>query len=93
MIHLAEMAELVHDDVIGQVRRQEHDLVVEAQCAVLGCASPPRPLVADDDPFEHEPVGAIEMRKAILRERERGNFMLRKIPFAALDEKMIRQVL
>ena len=33
------------------------------------------------------------MRKAILRERERGNFMLRKIPFAALDEKMIRQVL
>ncbi len=47
MVELPEMAELVHDEIVGELRRQERELVAEIEIAPARTAAPPGALVAD----------------------------------------------
>lgn len=40
MIEVCEMAEFVNDDVVCKMRRQENELVVKIEIAVLRAAAP-----------------------------------------------------
>ena len=46
MIHLSQMADLMHNDVIGEVRGKRRYFVVETQITLLRAASPAPPLGA-----------------------------------------------
>ena len=45
VVELREMAELVDNDIVGDVRREKEKLVVEVEIAFFGTASPARLLV------------------------------------------------
>ena len=51
MVHLSHVAELMHDDIVRQVRRQKRDLIVEADSAGLRARPPTRFLIAYRDFF------------------------------------------
>lgn len=47
MVELSEMTELVHDEIVGEMRRQERELVAEVEVAIARAAPPAGALVAD----------------------------------------------
>ena len=49
VVRLAQVAELVHDDVVEHLERREHEPPVERQRAARGAGAPARALVADLD--------------------------------------------
>jgi hypothetical protein len=53
----AQVAELVHDDVVDDVGWSQHEPPVEGECAAGGARAPQCPLAADPDP----PVGDAEL--------------------------------
>src|SRR5260370_10345925 len=55
VVRLAQMAELVHDDVVEHVERREHAPPVEREPAARRARPPARTLVADLDPVELDP--------------------------------------
>ncbi len=75
MVELPEMTELVHDEVVGEMRRQERELVAEVQIALARAAPPASALVANADAVVGEEVRwrecGIEARK-MLEPRMRG---------------------
>ncbi len=68
MVELSPVAELVDDDVVGEVRRQEGDAIVEVEVALGRTASPSASLVSDGDLAVRESVVLIEMDEAIVDE-------------------------
>jgi len=48
MIELGEMAELVHDDVIGDLWRKKYYFVIEIKVPYLGATSPPRFMILNE---------------------------------------------
>ena len=59
------MAELVHDDVVHELRREVDELVAKAQIAAPGARPPARTDVPDGDLTHLEAVVAIEMPNAL----------------------------
>lgn len=55
MVELPAMAELMHDDVIGEMRRQQRYPIIEIEVALGRAASPPRRLRA----YPHIAVGEL----------------------------------
>lgn len=56
MVELSEMAKLVHDEVVGERRRQECELVAEVEIALARAAPPAGALVANADAVVGESV-------------------------------------
>jgi len=72
MIEFDQVAELMHDEIIGEMRRQPDDAIIEIEVAVLRAAAPSRPLIADGDFFDIQMIDAIPMRDALMRYGARG---------------------
>ncbi len=81
MVELADMAELMHDDVVGKVRRQERNAVVEIEIPPLRAASPSRLLAADADAAVSKIIKLVEMGEAFRRDLPRL-FLVCKISLA-----------
>lgn len=64
MVELAAMAELMHDDIVGEMRGQKGDAIVEVEIALGRTASPAASLIADGDGAVGESVHLIEMGQA-----------------------------
>jgi hypothetical protein len=77
VIELAEMAKLVHDDVVAKRRRQERDVVIEIQIAFLRAASPSRSLVANADAADFEIIKLVVVRKSRSRQFPRLFFVFK----------------
>src|SRR5919205_4533055 len=50
VVRHAQVAELVHDDVVEHLEGREHESPVEGERAAGGAGAPERPLAADPDP-------------------------------------------
>ncbi len=48
------VAELVNQDIVRQIFRQEEEFLIEADCSLGGVAAPTRFLIPDDDALEGE---------------------------------------
>ena len=55
MIEMARVTEFVDHQVFDRVRRQEQQLIVEADIVAVGTATPARFLAANADPVIREP--------------------------------------
>lgn len=51
MIHIGQMAELVDNDVVGDLGRRHHKPVIKRQSTRLGAASPTGFLISDGNSF------------------------------------------
>ena len=48
VIELAQVAELVHDNVVGKLGRQKYDLVIEIQVPLFRTTAPTRLVILDE---------------------------------------------
>lgn len=69
VIGLEEMAEFVHDDVIGELGREKGDAIVEVEVAQAARAAPLGALLADADPADARAVYLVEVLKSRVHER------------------------
>ena len=69
------MAELVHDDVISEMWRQEENFIVEIEVFERRATAPTATLVANGDAVPLEVVVLVEMGEARERQRARGFFV------------------
>ena len=76
MVELSPVAELVDDDVVGEMRRQQGDAIVEVEIARGRAASPAASLVADGDRSIGESVELIEVSEAGVDEGSGGLLVL-----------------
>jgi len=56
VIELTEMAKLVDDNIVGEVRGEKRDFIVEIEIAFAGTTSPSRALVANSDAVPCESI-------------------------------------
>lgn len=49
MVEFEQMAELVGDEIVGQMRRQMYDPIIKIEIAIFRTTAPSRSLVADGD--------------------------------------------
>ena len=89
VIHLSTMTEFVHDDVVGQVRRQKSDFIIKRDVTLARTAPPPRLLVADTDASNSEAIVLIEMRKPLFGKMERHVFVFRILPFTTERQQVL----
>lgn len=71
VIELPQVAEFVHDDIVGKVRRQVGNAKVETEIPLGRTGAPARLLVADKDALVRKAIELIEMLKARVRKRTR----------------------
>ncbi len=84
MIHLRQVAQLMNNDVIHQVRRQQRNLIIEIQIPSPRTTPPSRFLIPDRNAFPRESIDEIEMRNSRSDQFQRpifilGNFLLRPL--------------
>ncbi len=83
MIELTKMAELMNNDVVGEVGWEKRDFVVETQVAFAGATSPPRLLAPNGDTVPSEAIVPVEIREPFARERERALFVFCEMPLTS----------
>jgi hypothetical protein len=76
MIHLRQVAQLMNNDVIHQVRRQQRNLIIEIQIPSPRTTPPSRPLIPDCNTFPRESIDEIEVRNARSDQFQRPIFIL-----------------
>jgi len=62
MVKLLQVAQLVHDDVVGDVWRKEQKLVTKIQIPLLGTTAPAGPRITYRHFTNLEPIMRIELR-------------------------------
>ncbi len=67
MIELAEMTQLMHDDILRQMLRQQGDAIIEVQAPPTGAAAPSGFLIA---------YGDLAHRKMVVRMRVESSYFL-----------------
>ena len=56
MVHTAKVHQLVNHHVIADLGWHQHEPPVQADVTVVPTGTPPRPLIADADPRDGQPV-------------------------------------
>lgn len=64
VVEFGEMAELVDDDVVGDIGRQKYQFVIEIKVPFFRTTPPPRFVILDKDLADPKSVVGIEMRDA-----------------------------
>ena len=77
------MAKLVDDHIIGEVRGQKRELVVEVEVAALRAASPARFLILDEYALVRKAVVGV-MRHKPLMDKRTCHFFVREIVLCRL---------
>lgn len=70
------MTELMNDEIVGEMRREESDAIIEAECPLLRTTAPTRFLVFDQDLLQWKIVVRIEVSEASLDEISGRVFVL-----------------
>ena len=65
MVHPAKVHQLVNHDVIADLGWHQHEPPVQTDVAVVPTGTPPRPLIADADPRDGQPVIAGELQQTL----------------------------
>lgn len=60
VIKLPQVAELVGDHIVGEMKRKTRDTIVEVEVPSLGATPPARSLIAYRDPVVHKPIQLVE---------------------------------
>lgn len=68
MIEFPQVAELMDDDVVGELQGKERDAVIEIEIPLHGTASPPRTLVADSDALVFVVIELVPVREPFMCE-------------------------
>jgi hypothetical protein len=78
MIELPQMAQLVDDDIVREMRRQKGDPVIEIQIAFFRAASPSAALIPYGHLSDPETVVRVPESEPLLRENP-GGFLMQEI--------------
>ena len=68
MIELFKVAQLVHDDIVGHFRRQEHYFVIKVKISAARAAPPPRLVIFDKEFANGKIIKRVEMRETVARQ-------------------------